>query len=164
MKKLFLFLLFTFHFSLFTLCSAQSEYVDSLKADLKVSRADTSIVMDYWMLSNYYFNKNPDSVLFYDNKAYEAALKTKNDRYISGALNFLGDFYSKNVNFQKGLELYFEALKVWERMGDTNNMAYAWGRIGSIYDDLEDLDLAIYYEKSKCSKQKVHCQRTVLGN
>ena len=129
------------------LCIAQNKYVDSLKADLKVSRADTSTVIDYWLLSNYYFNKNSDSTLFYDNEAREAALKTKNDRYISGTLYHLGDFYANNVNFEKGLELYFEALKVWERMHDTDNMAYAWGRIGSIYDDLEDLDLAIYYEK-----------------
>ncbi len=149
MKKLFvlLFFTFTFHFLPFS-CGAQNKnVVDSLKADIKVSRVDSTTMMDFWMLSNYYIDKNSDSVLFYDNQIYEVALKTKNDQYISGALYHMGDFYANNVNFQKGLELYFEALKVWERMHDTNNMSYAWERIGSIYNDLEETDLAIYYEK-----------------
>ena len=97
MKKIFVFSLLALTYSLLPLlCGAQNKYVDSLKADLKVSRVDSNSIKDLSLVAGFYYHKNFDRVMFYINQVYELTEKLEDGKFKEDCLRSLSMFYHNN--------------------------------------------------------------------
>jgi len=149
MKKPFSLLLFIIHFSFFIHCSAQNRFLDSLRTVIKEEKQDTNKVLSVMSLGFFYAQmKNTDSSEYYINQARDLAGSVKNDKFNASILWWQTAYYMlNNINYQKSLELAFSVLKLDEKIGDSNQIARSWGLIASVYNNLEDMDQCIYYNK-----------------
>ncbi|MBN7812193.1 tetratricopeptide repeat protein [Algoriphagus sp. H41] len=61
--------------------------------------------------------------------------------------NYLGELYYKIKGVQAALDRHFQALAVFEKVGDREELAKTQGFIGTMYEKLEDYPEAIRYQK-----------------
>ncbi len=69
----------------------------------------------------------------------------KNDRGLAVSLGLLGASHEKQGEYGEALKDQKESLLLFQKMGDQNGMAMTNENIGSIYEDLEQFDLAYQY-------------------
>lgn len=91
--------------------------------------------------------KYTDSSLYFANEAYLLAKKL-NDNLLQ-AISLRGSSYAYQIsgNLTKALEIELRALKLYEEIDDTIGIAYTNDNIGAIYDDLDEIQLSIDYQK-----------------
>lgn len=134
---------------------AQRTKINTLKIALKNSKEDTvkfykldSLSLAYLEFDNqdsivYY----KDSALYYANEAFLLAKKL--DDVLLQAISFRGSSYAYQVtgNLTKALEIELKALELYEEIKDTIGIAFSCDNIGAIYDDLDEIQLSIDYQK-----------------
>jgi len=81
--------------------------------------------------------KNYDEAISYFNEANEESKKISK--------GFLGTCYEKKGEYENALEYQNESLEQFERINDTAGLSLVNENIGSIYEDLENYDLALRY-------------------
>ena len=114
--------------------TSQKKYLDSLQLTIKEFKQDTNTINSLVEYASYYYS-NYDSALLYLNRAYDLSRSLKNDKYLAGSLVQIEQFYTRNKNFRKALELNFDLLKLYENMGDTIRIADTWLELGGVYDN-----------------------------
>ena len=121
MKKLFLtFLIILFYVQTI----AQKEYVDSLHQQAFNSKDDTSKVLAFFSLAEYYGFNHFDSSFFYGQKTIELSNKLEFD--YGRSLGFRSLFYAFNCqgNFPKALEATLQYYKLAERIKKERPLNY----------------------------------------
>ncbi len=155
MKILFLILLCSLSCSF---CFSQSKSLDSLKHELAIVTNDTSRVFIMIDLIWFYRYTNPDSSLFYSDKAIELTHKIG---FIDGEIQVLAFtclIWQGLGNLPKALEIGFNALNLAEKnhiVGEVRGIPL--GNIGYVYFELKDYPKAMsYFQQMKTLFENTH--------
>ena len=144
MKPSFLILLF------FLSCSisfSQNKTVDRLKYELSIATTDTGRVLKMVSLCNSLSGINPDSALYYSEKALALARKIKFPTGEIRALSFTSGVLTNTGNLPKALSMAFEALQIAEENKLDKEIKWPFVFIGSVYKALKDFPKAIDFGK-----------------
>ena len=141
-KILVLLLLFTWNFGL-----AQNNLIDSLKYKLANAKTDTGRVLRMISLVNSLAGINPDSALYYGEKALALARKIKFPKGEIRALSFTSGVLTNTGNLPKALSMAFEALQIAEKNKLDKEIKWPFVFISSIYKALKDFPKAINFTK-----------------
>ena len=152
MKKI---LLFTITFLLQSVAAFTQtmKIIDTLKQQLRLETQDTNRVWLMTRISLNYRLLNPDSGIYYGQRAVELADKIQFYRGKVTALGFESMSFRVIGNLPKALELGMEALQIAkvEPVGDATSGAL--NIVGGIYDDLRDYPKALYYERQMLQQE-----------
>ncbi len=90
-----------------------------------------------------------DSALIYHRKALICRKQNKDTIGVADSYNNIGIAYDQKGNFQKALENYFTALKLYDSKHDLEKQAMVCTNIGIVYKAQKDFQKALtYYKKS----------------
>lgn len=145
------------------------ELIDSLIHELSKAKADTIKVQYMSQISFAYSNINPDSGLIFGNRALDLAKKIKWEKGIGNAYYFRGSNYISLSKLPEGLDDYFNAMRYFENLGDSNKLAGALSNIGVIYGYQQKKDKALEYflkalEVIRKVKPRSNFEAAHLGN
>jgi len=161
---------------LFTLVShhltfSQSVKIDSLLNLLKKDKEDTTKIFHLNVLSReFIINNSFDSALHYSNKTLQLGalilsqsttegsqtlLKQPALKGMANAFNFAGVVFDVKGDYQKSLEHYNKALKIYEDLADKKGIAKLVGNIGRIYSNQGETGKALdcYLKSIKLVKE-----------
>ena len=88
-----------------------------------------------------------DSILFYQNKSLNIALKINDSAYIASAYGNIGNAYLIKEKHNLAIENYNKALVIFEKQNNLRLQAVTYGTFANIYIDIEDYKQAIYYNE-----------------
>jgi two-component system, NarL family, sensor kinase len=128
---------------------AQQRAADSLRAQMRIATADTTRVAVYYSYGSLLETAQPDSAMWYFNKARDLARKTNDLRgqaaYASHAIVVLNN----QGKFREALALSKEALQMFETVGKPKELGVAYANVGSEWHYLSDFETAAdYYLKA----------------
>lgn len=117
----------------------------------KEMKYDPQIGKEYNNLATYFYNNDGyDSAIFYFNKAmdYYRSLDTSKleqpiSYYLAGINITLGSLYINKGDYDKGLNCFYNSLKLWEKEGDKFKQAKLYNNIGSIFTLHHEYDKAL---------------------
>lgn len=110
---------------------------------------DTSSVRTLLNQSYKYKRTNPDSALHYANNALNIAQKTKDLKYISKAMESVGECYIELENFEKATNFFLDALRIEENLNNQIRIADLSDDMGYIYYLMERFEPSLnYYSKA----------------
>ncbi len=90
-----------------------------------------------------------DSAIYYYNKAYSQAEKSKYDMVMGKCLSNLGLLNDRLDNDKEAIQYYFRGLEVFKRMKYSPGINQCYINIGSLYSDLDQNEVAkSYFEQS----------------
>lgn len=135
---------------------AQKGYVDSLKNDLLIHKADTARSLTLSSIANAYQDLNPDSALLFAQEAYQLALRSNYLKGESWALNELAAAYNNLGNFPKALDYYLQELKIEEQRGLIENIASLNLSIALVHTNAKDYESGLRYSKTADSLINQH--------
>ena len=144
MKKIICALLFS---SLTIVGFSQNQRINDLKQKLAIAETDTSRV---WILSNLcnsLTGSNPDSALYYGEKAVALARKIKFHKGEILALSYTSGVFMSTGNLPKALSTAFEALQIAESNHLEKSKKWPFVFISSVYKSLKDFPRAISFRK-----------------
>lgn len=90
---------------------------------------------------------NADSILFYQHKSLELALKIKDSAFIASAYGNIGNAYLIKENNDVAIDYYNKALAIFEAQGNLRLQGITYGTFANIYIDLKDYKQGIYYNE-----------------
>jgi signal transduction histidine kinase len=118
--------------------------LDSLhKIEKSATLSHQVITLD--QISRIFWTINPDSSLFYSNRALEIALKMNVDSLLGEAYNSMGNAYYKNKNFEKAIEYYLKAKQYREQEANFVKLWQTISNISIVYEDLGLMSESISY-------------------
>lgn len=121
--------------------------IDSLNKLLDSPTNDSLIALWSNSLFGLYVPINPDSSFYFGEKARKIAIRLENQRLIaSNALNF-GSYYWYKSDFNKAIEQYIKAAKLFKDHGTPKDIADVKANIGSVYLSIGNFDQALPYFK-----------------
>ncbi len=124
---------------------SQEYYKDSLQAELKKEKKDTSRAMILYNLSYEYLLIKPDTALMLAKQAYDISLRRKFLKGEAGALNQMGNAFREMGNNAEAINYYLEQLKIEEQLNRPENLAMVNMTIALAYNQDRDANNAIYY-------------------
>lgn len=133
--------------------------IDLLLQKTYTNNKDSSIVYLYHQISEAYLQEKnqPDSALFYLQKALKLAPKAKSIRAEAKTYELLGKTYEALGNRQEAIRYYDLAQKNFAKIKDTKSVAANLNYIGVMYDYLGQFDKALeYLFKSAKLKESIH--------
>jgi tetratricopeptide (TPR) repeat protein len=128
---------------------AQNKTVDSLLAQLKKDKEDTSKVKHLNALGWQMMYSNPDSSIVLSSMALSLAEKLgwKEARAIS--MGQIGVYYYLKSSYPKALGYFLKALKLKEELGNKNEISKTLANIGNVYFSEGDYPKALeYYQRA----------------
>ena len=149
-KRILLTFILTLTWSLGLPQELESRLMNAFKNELARAKHDTTKVNIMHSIINYSQFSNPDTAIFYFEKAHGLAEKIN---YTRGKIKVLGSVsfaYIGLGNLPKALELAYKALEICEQYDLTSEATQSLNAIVAVYFDLED------YEKAMELQQKVH--------
>ena len=119
-----------------------SKEINSQKLKIRSINAVTKV---------YYYKSDYKNAIKYTRMALEEYKKDKkNKKNVASSLNNLGAIYYNWDVYDKALEYFFEALKIYQELELEADIASVNNNIGLVYKDSEKYDLAIeFFHKSK---------------
>lgn len=112
---------------------AQRTKIDSLHHELRTHPVDDSLKVEILAdLAYRYYQSQPDSTLFFAQKALELAQKLNYKQGEGRSLNRLAIAYTVKGNHAQGLEFYLKSLKIAEKLKDEKGIASALNNIGYV--------------------------------
>ena len=144
MKALSLLLLFTLACSF---CFSQGSSIDRFKAELSIATHDTSRVILMANICNSFSGSNPDSALYYGEKALALARKIEFTRGEILTLSYMSGVFTNTGNLPKGLSIALEALQIAEKSQQYLNKKFPFIYISVVYRELNDLPKSITFRK-----------------
>lgn len=120
--------------------------IDGLKKKLLKAQADTTRIYLMNAIAFDYFETNPDSALYFTERALELSKKVNYSRGEARSLMNLGHVFRTFGNFPKSLEMQYKALQLCESIGDKHQMASAYTNIAFTYSEHGDYRQAIDYQ------------------
>ncbi|MEP6929257.1 MAG: tetratricopeptide repeat protein, partial [Flavobacterium sp.] len=152
------------------ICKAQNVQIDSLKNVLSITKTDTAKVSQYNKLADLYKEINPDSTLFYANKATALSVKTGYDFGLAtanmnkgNAAVILGN-YPVALKYFKNAQNEFETVLLQNpgKKQIINGLARSYASSGVVYSEQSNYTLALTnYEKALALYQKIKDQKSV---
>ena len=166
MKLKFLFFLF---FIFFVSGFSQNRVrIDRTKFFLSSAKNDSAKCEMFIDLVQEFTGNNPDSALFYNNKAFDLATKLKNPKLLSRCFHSFGNIFYFKGDYGDALNYYFKSLKVNEETGDKKAIGNCYNNIGNVYWLQGKLDEAIdfYFKDLKVSRDlgEISSEAKTLGN
>lgn len=125
--------------------------LDSMIAELKTIRSDTSKVSLLEKISFEFYSTDPKSGMKYGNEGLELAKELKWKEGIANCNNALGANCFSLGNYSEALKKWQTSLKLNEEMGNKYAMTGNLGNIGVVYQKISDYDKAIEYIKKTLS-------------
>jgi len=129
----------------------QRIYYAILSKDLAVKIHDDKSVADALLSMGvaYTIRGLNDSAIYYYNKAYNQAEKSKYDMVMGKCLSNLGLLNDRLDNDKEAIQYYFRGLEVFKRMKYSPGINQCYINIGSLYSDLDQNEVAkSYFEQS----------------
>nr|MBA2501010.1 two-component sensor histidine kinase [Chitinophagaceae bacterium] len=133
---------------------AQNKLTDSLRRLLDITKEDTSRVLTTIDMGLQYRNTNPDSTIYYCEKALTLARQIHFKRGEAYALTTIGLALREKGDLPKSLELNIQALQIAETNNYTIEAAFCLRRIGLVYMDLKDYPTCLNYLYQALHKQE----------
>ena len=131
-----------------SLCQAQVSNIDSLKNLATATNADSIRIKALIPITLYYWERNPDSCIYYSYQLIELGRKTKNETAEAIGYRRIGSAYNNKSNFAGAIENLLIALKIFERLKDSSMIANSYNHLGNVNRNIGKNDLAIRYYKS----------------
>jgi signal transduction histidine kinase/Tfp pilus assembly protein PilF len=98
--------------------------------------------------SSYHFLNRQDSALYFLQIALDIALMQSHDEFqLAAVYNNLAMVYDATGNFDLAVDYYMDALKIFERLGEMNEVATLYNNIGTISYTTDKFDKSIEYFK-----------------
>ena len=126
---------------------SQNKTVDRLKYELANATTDTARVFRMIGLVNSLAGINPDSALYYGEKAMALARKIKFPTGEAMAQSFISGVVAATGNLPKALSMAFEALQIAEKNKLDKEKKWPFITIASVYRALKDFPNAISFRK-----------------
>jgi signal transduction histidine kinase len=154
---------------------AQHKRIDTLRLALSKAEVDSVRLTALSNLSFEYFISNPDSAIVFAQQAYDLAGKLKKPQAQATMLNDMANAYAAVGDYVKGIQFYFKALRVFERLNDVAGIVKVYNNIGATYvqelnykDALRFLDTAAlkwgtYEATHKLTNLSEREQRAILN-
>ena len=144
--------------------SQYKQDVDNFRNELSNATHDTTRVLAMIQLTWIFRFTNPDSAIYYGEKAAELAEKIEFFEGQVRALGFTGLTYIGLGNFPKALELEFKALDIAERKHIVlEARGIALSNIGYAYSELKDYPKAMTYFRRLKNELESDNQRPSVG-
>jgi signal transduction histidine kinase len=125
--------------------TAQTRTIDSLRGLLVRQQPDTQRVALLNALSFEFHAQSPDSARLYGNQARTLAESTGNQAGYAKALNYIGNSYYMQGNYDQAIKYYFDALTRRERLGDSVGVAGSLNNVGLVYAAQQSYTQALSY-------------------
>jgi len=120
--------------------------IDSLKLELELSKVDTLKAGILVQLSENLVYSDPDSAIYYGEKALELAERENSVHHKLGALAFIGNALTNKGDLPKALELGFMAIEMAEDVPiRIAGIGPTYDNMGGIYFHISDYEKALYY-------------------
>jgi tetratricopeptide (TPR) repeat protein len=128
----------------------QQHQIDSLNNMLvENSLHDTSKVLIYFELANYYYLGNPSIAIELCEKARIISEEVAYLNGVSESYGWLGYLYKIQGDVSKALHCNVKSLKALYKLGNKRGIATSLNNIANIYDGQGDIEKALaYYDKS----------------
>ena len=133
---------------------AQNKLTDSLHNLLASAKEDTSRVLTTIDLGLQYRNTNPDSSIYYCEKALALAKQINFKRGQAYAITTIGLAMREKGDLPKSLELQLQALQIAELNNYAIEAAFCLRRIGLVYMDLKNYPVCLHYLYRALHKQE----------
>lgn len=121
------------------------EYIDSLEKELKVIENDTTKIEVLNILSQSYFNIDPQKGIEYATKSVAISKKLDRNEDLADSYSMLGLNYLVFGDYQASADYYYKSLLIYEELGSKSDIADCSGNLGMLYSMLEDNDKAVNY-------------------
>ena len=141
---------------------AQNKLTDSLHNLLALAKEDSIRVLTTIDLGLQYRNTNPDSSIYYCEKALALAKQIGFKRGEAYAITTIGLAMREKGDLPKSLELQIQALQIAEPNNYAIEAAFCLRRIGLVYMDLKNYAVCLHYLYRALNKQEaVQYQRGI---
>jgi len=139
-------LLITILIAFFSSVFAQGKNdIDSFLKKLKQENTDTALADIYAKLCFKYCTYNPDSALWYGNKAMELSVKINYAKGVADAYNNSGWAYYSKGDIIRAKEYINKALEQFKKIGIKQYIAVPLANLANIYVDKSDYPKALSY-------------------
>jgi tetratricopeptide (TPR) repeat protein len=142
MRKIFIFFLFCS-----TVCKAQISNIDSVKMLITIGNADSIKIKALKNLASYYWERNPDSCIYYSQQLISLGRKIKNESAEAVGYTRIGRAYNNKSNFSAAMENLLIALRKFERLRDSSWIANSYNHLGNVNKNIGKTEVAIHYYK-----------------
>ena len=135
----------------------QQYQVDSLNKIIANPKShDTTVVLTYFEIINYYYLSNPDTAIIICKKAEKISERLNYLFGKSESYAWLGYLNQGKGNIELSLEYSNKSLKNFKEIGDKKSISTALSNIGYIYKEQGILEEALdYYKRSITIKKEV---------
>lgn len=131
--------------------------------DLKGELSDSVRIHRLCNLSWEYVRSDPDSALYYAQKAHSFAAEVRNSKGEAFALHMIALVYGTQNNFPLAVEYYLKSIAISEKNGDKRRLSDSYGNIGLIYLAMNDLAKGrSYQERALALKKEIGHKEGIL--
>ncbi len=146
-RSQYILILFCFLIGLFLYLktSAQNSNADSLKKLLAIVKEDTVQIKVLKELGLYYWERNPDSAMYYSQQLITLGKIKNNESAEVHGISRFGKALNNKGNYPKALEMLLLALRKFEKLKDTSMISNVYNHIGNVFKGQENYAEAIKY-------------------
>ncbi len=121
----------------------QNRKTDSIKHLISISTNDTAKIKLLFSLSNRYQYNQPESTIFYLNRALPLIYKLKLGNQKALYYQKMGNALINQGKLEEGLNSSFNAISIYDSLGNQAGMANAYNLIGNVYGENTNYEQAI---------------------
>jgi signal transduction histidine kinase len=133
----------------FRVTAQNNKMVDSLLKALDATQADSVKMKIYRQLGEYYTDNNAAKAIGFLDKSQEIAKRMNRPLLIANNYYSIGFCYLIKSDFNKSLESYLEALRIYEQLKDSFRLSNTYLSIGNLYSENKNFKKTNeYYDKA----------------
>ncbi|MEP6674652.1 MAG: tetratricopeptide repeat-containing sensor histidine kinase [Ferruginibacter sp.] len=143
-------LLYFFFIAVSVTAAAQNKKLDSLLKSADAEKIDSNRLKTYNRIGDYYLDNNPGKAIEYFLKVQELAKQLDKKRAIANSYYDIGYCYLNKADYDKSLENYLVAARMYEEQKDSFRLSNAFMSIGNLYGQNSNFKKSEeYYNKSQ---------------
>ncbi|MBE9469442.1 MAG: tetratricopeptide repeat protein [Bacteroidetes bacterium] len=166
MNKRFLIIkIFFFLFVSLNIKASDKPIIDSLLNVLETANEDTNKVNLYINISKKYLSTSTDKALIYANKALKLSENLKFSKGIAHSYIYIGIGYYYQGSYDNALREYFNALNIYKKIDDKQQIVKLLNNIGTIYNIKGEYDKAFnYYLECVKKSKEIGDEKLIAGS
>lgn len=145
---------------------------DSIRSVLKTAPEDTAKVETYLLYGEFFETANPDSAVYYYEKARELSEHLHYQKGIATYISYYVFVLLNHGEYEKALALNLQALDIYKALPSTRDIAVVYNNIANCYDDLGNLEFALenylladqYFKKTDTTSNRYLYASSVINN